>query len=40
LIAQEIVEAEYEKGRGTITVPAGTTALYCGKLLKAGKHDF
>lgn len=34
------VDVEFEKGRGTITVPAGTTALYCGKLLKAGKHDF
>ena len=34
------IEVEYEKGRGIITIPEGTTALHCGKLLKAGKHDF
>ena len=38
-LANEI-EVEYEKGRGIITIPEGTTALHCGKLLKAGKHDF
>ena len=34
------IEVEYEKGRGSISVPEGTVALYRGKLLKAGKHDF
>ena len=34
------IEVEYEKGKGTITIPGGTTARYCGKILQAGKHDF